>query len=116
MLAATALLDAAGEVAVPRTLMLAAGPVDTRISPTAVNKLANERGFEWFRRNVITEGSPLACAWLRAKGLPRILAALRLYADESRSHISRRTERCSHTSSQATATPPDSTANSTTST
>jgi poly(3-hydroxybutyrate) depolymerase len=31
------------------------GPIDTRINPTAVNKLAEARGVDWFRRNVITK-------------------------------------------------------------
>jgi len=31
------------------------GPIDTRINPTAVNKLAEERGVDWFRRNVISK-------------------------------------------------------------
>jgi poly(3-hydroxybutyrate) depolymerase len=55
VLASTALLEACGETAAPRTIMLAGGPVDTRIGPTAVNKFAKDRGFDWFRRNVITE-------------------------------------------------------------
>jgi poly(3-hydroxybutyrate) depolymerase len=55
VLAATALMEAAGEVAVPGTLMLAGGPIDTPISSTAVNNLAKERGLEWIRRTVITE-------------------------------------------------------------
>src|SRR5262249_33737221 len=55
VLASTALLEACGEAAAPRTIMLAGGPVDTRISATAVNKVAKDRGLEWFRRNVITE-------------------------------------------------------------
>jgi poly(3-hydroxybutyrate) depolymerase len=31
------------------------GPIDTRRNPTAVNKLAEERGIDWFRNNVITK-------------------------------------------------------------
>jgi hypothetical protein len=54
VLAATALLEAAGSGAVPRSLILVGGPVDTRISETAVNRLAIDRGTEWFRRHVIT--------------------------------------------------------------
>jgi len=54
VLAATALMEAAGDADVPRTLMLAGGPIDTRSNPTAVNRLAEERGTEWFARNVIT--------------------------------------------------------------
>jgi poly(3-hydroxybutyrate) depolymerase len=54
VLAATALLEADGEPCVPLSLTLAGGPVDTRINPTVVNTLAEQRGTDWFRRNVIT--------------------------------------------------------------
>ena len=40
--------------AVPRSLILAGGPIDTRINPTAVNALAQSKGTAWFERNVIT--------------------------------------------------------------
>ena len=33
-------------------MTLMAGPIDTRESPTAVNKLAMERSISWFRTNV----------------------------------------------------------------
>jgi poly(3-hydroxybutyrate) depolymerase len=36
-------------------MTLMGGPIDTRINPTAVNKLAEERGIEWFRRSVISK-------------------------------------------------------------
>jgi poly(3-hydroxybutyrate) depolymerase len=54
VLAATAVMEAAGDPSVPLSLILAGGPVDTRISPTVVNTLAEQRGTDWFRRNVIT--------------------------------------------------------------
>ncbi len=38
----------------PRTMTLMGGPVDTRISPTVVNKLATEKPFEWFEKNLIS--------------------------------------------------------------
>ncbi len=53
VLAAVARMEAINDPAVPHSLTLAGGPVDTRISPTAVNKLAEEKGTDWFRRNVI---------------------------------------------------------------
>jgi poly(3-hydroxybutyrate) depolymerase len=34
-------------------MILMGGPIDTRRNPTAVNKLAKEKGVEWFRQNVI---------------------------------------------------------------
>ena len=54
VLAATALMEADGDPAVPLSLTLAGGPIDTRVSPTVVNQLAEQRGVDWFRRNVIT--------------------------------------------------------------
>ena len=54
VLAATALMEDDGDPNVPHSLTLAGGPIDTRVSPTVVNKLAGERGIDWFRRNVIT--------------------------------------------------------------
>ena len=38
---------------VPASMTLKGGPIDTRRSPTAVNKLAEKRGPVWFRRNRI---------------------------------------------------------------
>ncbi|MEM1130119.1 MAG: polyhydroxyalkanoate depolymerase [Pseudomonadota bacterium] len=40
--------------ATPTSMILMAGPVDVRESPTEVNDLANERPIDWFRQNVIT--------------------------------------------------------------
>ena len=54
VLAATALMEADGDPCVPLSLIMAGGPIDTRINPTVVNTLAEERGTDWFRRNVIT--------------------------------------------------------------
>jgi poly(3-hydroxybutyrate) depolymerase len=36
-------------------MTLMGGPIDTRVGSTAVDKLAEERGIDWFRRNVITK-------------------------------------------------------------
>ncbi len=55
VLAATALMEAANDAYAPRSIILMGGPIDTRVNPTAVNMLAQERGVEWFRRNVITK-------------------------------------------------------------
>lgn len=53
VLAAVALLAQDGDPAQPRTATLMGGPVDTRINPTVVNKLATSRPLGWFERNVI---------------------------------------------------------------
>jgi poly(3-hydroxybutyrate) depolymerase len=54
VLAAVALMEEEGDPHVPISMILAGGPIDTRINPTEVNKLAQNKGTEWFRRNVIT--------------------------------------------------------------
>src|SRR5262245_35479023 len=61
VLAATALMEADGDPAVPLSLVLGGGPIDTRIGQTAVNTLAEQRGTDWFRRNVVTQ-VPWPCA------------------------------------------------------
>ncbi|MBB3997737.1 polyhydroxyalkanoate depolymerase [Aureimonas pseudogalii] len=37
----------------PATMTLMGGPIDTRINPTGVNKLAESKGIDWFKQNVI---------------------------------------------------------------
>lgn len=54
LIAAVALMEAAGDPFVPASMTLMGGPIDTRRSPTAVNTLAERRGTGWFRRNCIT--------------------------------------------------------------
>ncbi|MCB1503498.1 MAG: polyhydroxyalkanoate depolymerase [Hyphomicrobiaceae bacterium] len=54
VLAAVALMEQESDPCVPHSLTLAGGPVDTRINPTEVNRLAEEKGTQWFRNNVVT--------------------------------------------------------------
>src|SRR5216684_2061761 len=55
VIAAVARMEADGDPYVPLSMVLMGGPIDTRVNPTAVNKLAEKRGIDWFRRNVITK-------------------------------------------------------------
>jgi len=55
VLAAAALMDADDDPYTPITMTLMGGPIDTRANPTAVNNLAQKRGINWFRHNVITK-------------------------------------------------------------
>ena len=55
VLAAVALMEEDKDACVPRSMVLMGGPIDTRINPNSVNELAQTRGLEWFRRNVITK-------------------------------------------------------------
>ncbi|MEY8877466.1 MAG: polyhydroxyalkanoate depolymerase, partial [Leptothrix sp. (in: b-proteobacteria)] len=42
-----------GHAAQPRSMTLMAGPIDTRVNPTAVNELANSKPIEWFDKNLV---------------------------------------------------------------
>lgn len=54
VLAAVSLMSDDEDRFTPASMTLMGGPVDTRINPTAVNKLAVQRGTAWFKRHVIT--------------------------------------------------------------
>jgi poly(3-hydroxybutyrate) depolymerase len=53
-LAAVALMAEDGHPATPASLTLMAGPIDCRISPTAVNRLASSKPIDWFEKNLIS--------------------------------------------------------------
>jgi poly(3-hydroxybutyrate) depolymerase len=52
-LAAVALMSEDEHPATPASLTLMAGPIDCRVSPTEVNKLATSKPIEWFESNLI---------------------------------------------------------------
>ena len=54
-LAATAVLAMQGANTQPASLTLMAGPIDVRIAPNGVNKLANDKPLSWFRDNLISK-------------------------------------------------------------
>jgi len=53
VLAAVALMAAQKDRLTPRSMTLMAGPVDTRLNPTEVDKLATSKPMSWFERNLI---------------------------------------------------------------
>jgi poly(3-hydroxybutyrate) depolymerase len=55
VLAAVARMEADNDPNVPHSMVLMGGPIDTRINPNEVNKLAERRGLGWFRTHVITK-------------------------------------------------------------
>src|SRR3974390_272921 len=55
VVAAVSLMEAKRAPFVPISMTLMGGPIDTRRNPTAVNKLAEERGIDWFRNHVISK-------------------------------------------------------------
>lgn len=55
VLAAIALIAAERPREAPRSMTLMGGPIDTRVNPTKVNRLAATRSLEWFERAVISQ-------------------------------------------------------------
>src|SRR5476649_2808809 len=55
VLAAVALMEADKDPYAPHSMVLMGGPIDTRVSSNAVDKLAESRGLDWFRNHVITK-------------------------------------------------------------
>ncbi|MCC0032347.1 MAG: polyhydroxyalkanoate depolymerase [Brucellaceae bacterium] len=51
--AAVSLMEARNDKYAPASMILMGGPIDTTKSPTAVNDLAQEKGIDWFRDNVV---------------------------------------------------------------
>jgi poly(3-hydroxybutyrate) depolymerase len=54
-LIAAAVMANAGNPALPHSMTLMAGPIDTRVHPTKVNKLAASKSIEWFERHLIAK-------------------------------------------------------------
>lgn len=53
-LIAAALMNEDQHPCAPASMTLMAGPIDTRVSPTEVNKLANDKSIDWFESNLIS--------------------------------------------------------------
>jgi len=65
VLAAVSLLASAGDPALPRSMTMMGGPIDTRRNPTQVNALAERKPFEWFRNHVIFKVPSSSPGYLR---------------------------------------------------
>ncbi|MBS0289666.1 MAG: polyhydroxyalkanoate depolymerase [Proteobacteria bacterium] len=54
VLIALAMMSTMDDPALPNSVIMLGGPIDTGEAPTEVNKLATNRGKDWFSRNAIT--------------------------------------------------------------
>ena len=54
LLATVAVMAQTNHPCQPHSMTLMAGPIDTRVNPTAVNELATGHPIEWFEKNLIT--------------------------------------------------------------
>jgi poly(3-hydroxybutyrate) depolymerase len=66
VLAAIARMEAESDPKTPLSMTLMGGPIDTRVSRTQVNLLAEKRGIEWFRRNCIVKVPPPNQGFMRS--------------------------------------------------
>lgn len=55
VLAAVAVMEERGDSFAPSSMTLMGGPIDTRINPTGVNELAQDKPLDWFADNVIMQ-------------------------------------------------------------
>lgn len=58
VLAAISLMASAKDPALPKSMVMMGGPIDTRESPTQVNRLAENKPFEWFEEKLIHDVPP----------------------------------------------------------
>lgn len=56
--AATCIMESEGDPNAPMSITLMGGPIDTRISMTQVNELAEDRPLEWFENQVVMNVPP----------------------------------------------------------
>jgi poly(3-hydroxybutyrate) depolymerase len=54
VLAAVAIMAQMNNKSQPRSMVLMAGPIDTRVNPTKVNEMANSKPMAWFEKNLIS--------------------------------------------------------------
>ncbi len=83
VLAAVAVMAEDDHPATPRSMTLMAGPIDTRINPTEVNRLATGRPISWFERNLIDVVPPrYNGAWRRVyPGFTQLAAFMSMNLD-----------------------------------
>ncbi len=91
------------------------GPIDTRKNPTAVNKLAEEKGIAWFRDNVIMS-VPWPHAGFMRDVYPGFLQLSGFMSMNLDRHITAHKEFFMHLVKEDWVIPPTNTGNSTTNT
>jgi polyhydroxyalkanoate depolymerase len=86
-IAATALLSQDNDPATPASLILMAGPVDTRINPTAVSSFAETHSLDWFEQTMITR-VPLGMGGYRRKVYPGFMQIAAFMSMNLERHVS----------------------------
>src|SRR6266850_5227910 len=86
VLAAVSLMAEARDPATPRTMTLMAGPIDTRVNPTQVDRLATTRPLSWFELTAIHRVPPGEPGFLR-KVYPGFLQLTAFRSEEHTSEL-----------------------------
>jgi len=94
-LAAVAVMAERGNPAKPASMTLMAGPVDTRINPTEVNKLATGKPIGWFERNLIAT-VPWRYKGAQRKVYPGFIQLTAFMAMNMKRHIKAHTDLYDH--------------------
>lgn len=87
VLAAVSLMSARHDPLRPASMILMGGPVDTRNNPTAVNKMAQQKGESWFRRNMVLE-VPAPHAGVGRKVYPGFVQLVGFMSMNTNRHVS----------------------------
>ncbi len=85
-LCATALMAEDAHPATPASLTLMAGPIDCRVSPTEVNRLATERDIHWFEANLVST-VPWRCRGAGRRIYPGFMQLTAFMAMNKQRHI-----------------------------
>ncbi len=95
VLAAVAIMAEDSHPAQPPSMSLMAGPIDCRINPTEVNRLATSKPIVWFERNLIDRVPPrYAGAWRRVyPGFTQLTAFMCMNLDR---HVKAQLDLLSH--------------------
>ncbi len=95
LICAIAALEAHDDPDAPESMVLMGGPIDPRANPTAVNRLAEQRGIEWFRRHCI-HTVPFPHAGLGRQVYPGFLQLSGFMAMNFERHVSAHLEMFNH--------------------
>lgn len=95
LICAIASMEARNDPAYPESMILMGGPIDTRVAPTAVNRLAEQRGIEWFRRHCI-HTVPFPHAAMGRKVYPGFLQLSGFMSMNFERHVSAHLEMFNH--------------------
>lgn len=87
LLAATSIMSETKDPFIPKSNILIAGPIDTRVNPTAVNKLALSHDLDWFSDNFIST-VPMNFTGAMRRVYPGYLQLFNFMAMNPKNHLS----------------------------